>query len=161
VADLCEHGNEHSGSIRKDIFWQAEWQSAFEIIFCTIELDDRGSRVRFPAGAGKFLFTTTFRTALGPTQPPIQGVAGALSLGVQRSGREAGHSPPSSAGYILLTRTRTYYMTDPSSRQGGCPITNETATVLSTAKICSWVPEGLSAKMEKLTDNQFQSNWLW
>jgi hypothetical protein len=41
------------------------------------------------------------------------------------------------------------------------PQQTKTATVLSTAKIWSWVPEELSAKMEKLTDNQFQSNWLW
>jgi hypothetical protein len=37
------------------------------------------------------------RAALGPTQPPIRWVTGALSLGVKRSGREADHSPPSSA----------------------------------------------------------------
>jgi hypothetical protein len=60
-------------------------------------LDDRGSRVRFPAGAGNFLFTTAFRTALGPNQPPIQWVPGALSLGIKWPGREADHSPPSSA----------------------------------------------------------------
>jgi hypothetical protein len=59
-------------------------------------LDDRGSRVRFPGGLGIFLFTTASRTALGPTQPPIQWVPGALSLGVKRPGREADHSPPSS-----------------------------------------------------------------
>jgi hypothetical protein len=35
--------------------------------------------------------------ALGPTQPPIQWVLEALSLGVKRPGREADHSPPSSA----------------------------------------------------------------
>jgi hypothetical protein len=35
------------------------------------------------------------RPALGPTQPPIQWVPGALSLGVKRSGREVGHSPQS------------------------------------------------------------------
>jgi hypothetical protein len=46
---------------------------------------------------GIFLFTTAPRTALGPTQPPIQWVPGALSLGVKRSGREADHSHPSSA----------------------------------------------------------------
>jgi hypothetical protein len=46
---------------------------------------------------GIFLFTTASRTALGPTQPPIQWVPGALSLGVNRSGREADHSSPSSA----------------------------------------------------------------
>jgi hypothetical protein len=60
-------------------------------------LDDRGSRVRFPGGLGIFLFTTASRTALGPTQPPIQWVPGFLSLGVKRPGREADHSPPSSA----------------------------------------------------------------
>jgi hypothetical protein len=43
-----------------------------------------------------FLFTTASRTALGPTQPPIQRVPGALSLGVKRPGREADNSPPSS-----------------------------------------------------------------
>jgi hypothetical protein len=31
-----------------------------------------------------------------PTQPPIQWVPEALSLGVKRPGHEAGHSPPSS-----------------------------------------------------------------
>jgi hypothetical protein len=36
---------------------------------------------------GIFLFTTASRTALGPTQPPIQWVPGALSLGVKRPGR--------------------------------------------------------------------------
>jgi hypothetical protein len=35
--------------------------------------------------------------ALGPTQPPIQWVPGALSLGVKQLGHEAEHSPPSSA----------------------------------------------------------------
>jgi hypothetical protein len=37
-------------------------------------------------------------TALGHTQPPIQWVPGALSPGVKRPGREADHSPPTSAG---------------------------------------------------------------
>jgi len=46
---------------------------------------------------GIFLFTTASRTALGPTQPPKQRVLGALSVGVKRPGREADHSPPSSA----------------------------------------------------------------
>jgi hypothetical protein len=46
-------------------------------------LDDRGSRVRFPAGLGIFLFTAASRTALGPSQPPIEWVPGALSLGVK------------------------------------------------------------------------------
>jgi hypothetical protein len=44
---------------------------------------------------GIFLFTTM--SALGHTQPPIQWVPGALSMGVKRSEPEADHSPPSSA----------------------------------------------------------------
>jgi hypothetical protein len=46
---------------------------------------------------GIFLFITTSRMALGPTQPPIQQVTGGLSLGVKQPGSEADHSPPSSA----------------------------------------------------------------
>jgi hypothetical protein len=49
-------------------------------------------------GLGIFLFTIASRTALGPTQHPIQWVPDALSLGVKRPGREADHSPPYSAG---------------------------------------------------------------
>jgi hypothetical protein len=48
-------------------------------------------------GLGIFLLTTASRTALGPTQPPIQWVQGALSLGAKRPGRKADHSPPSGA----------------------------------------------------------------
>jgi hypothetical protein len=60
-------------------------------------MDDQGSRVRFPEGAGNVLFTTVYRTVLGPTQPPIQWVRGALSLGVKWTEHAADHSPPSSA----------------------------------------------------------------
>jgi hypothetical protein len=49
-------------------------------------------------------------------------------------------------------RTVTCYKSDLSSRQGGRPTTNKTATVLTTAKIWSWVPEGLNAKTVWLTD---------
>jgi hypothetical protein len=51
----------------------------------------------FRRGLGNFLLTTAYRTALGPTQPPIQRVSAALSFGVKRPGREADHSPPSTA----------------------------------------------------------------
>jgi hypothetical protein len=37
------------------------------------------------------------KPALGPTQPPIQWVHGALSLGVKQPGHELSHSPPSSS----------------------------------------------------------------
>jgi hypothetical protein len=48
-------------------------------------------------GLGTFLFTTVFRLALGPTEPPLQWLQGALSLGIKRPGREADYSPPFSA----------------------------------------------------------------
>jgi len=42
-------------------------------------------------------FTTASRTVLGPNQPPIRWIPGALSLRVKLPGREADHSPPSRA----------------------------------------------------------------
>jgi hypothetical protein len=50
----------------------------------------------FWQGLGVFLFTTISKMALGSTQPPIQWVQGALSLGVKQARCEADHSPPSS-----------------------------------------------------------------
>jgi hypothetical protein len=48
-------------------------------------------------GRDFFLFATAFKPTLGPTQPPIQWVPVALTQSVKRPGREADHSPPSSA----------------------------------------------------------------
>jgi hypothetical protein len=60
-------------------------------------LDDLGSRVLFPAGARNFSLHHRVQNGSGaPPQPPIQGVLGALALGVKRQEREADHSPPSS-----------------------------------------------------------------
>jgi hypothetical protein len=42
-------------------------------------------------------FSTASRPTLGLTQPPIQWVPAALSLGVKQQGRDADHSPSSSA----------------------------------------------------------------
>jgi hypothetical protein len=48
-------------------------------------------------GQGFFLFIIACGLALGPTQPPVQWVLGALSWGVKQPGHEADHSPLSSA----------------------------------------------------------------
>jgi hypothetical protein len=57
-------------------------------------LDSRGS---IPGRVKNFLFSIAVSPALGPTQPPIQWVPGAVSLGVKLQGREADNSPPFSA----------------------------------------------------------------
>jgi len=48
---------------------------------------------------GFFLFTTTSRPAIGPTQPPIQWIPGTLTpeVGVKQQGYEADHILPTSA----------------------------------------------------------------
>jgi hypothetical protein len=61
-------------------------------------LDDWGSRVRFPAGAGNFSLNHRVQTGSG-THPAsyLMGTGGVLYLGVKRPEREADHSPPSGA----------------------------------------------------------------
>jgi hypothetical protein len=57
-------------------------------------LDDRMIGVRFLAGGqGIFLFDTMSRADMRLTQPPIQWVLAALSLGVKRQVRDPDHSP--------------------------------------------------------------------
>jgi hypothetical protein len=46
---------------------------------------------------GIFLFDTVSRQGLGPTQPPIQWLPGALFLGVKWPEFETDHLPPPSA----------------------------------------------------------------
>jgi hypothetical protein len=70
-------------------------------------LDDRGIGVQVPVGSRIF---STSRLVLGSTQPPIQWVLGALSPGVKRPGREADHSPPTSAE---VKKMWTYTSTPP------------------------------------------------
>jgi hypothetical protein len=60
-------------------------------------LDDRGSRVRFPAGAVEFFSSPPPPERLwGPLSLLSNGYKGSFS-GVKRPGREADHSPLSSA----------------------------------------------------------------
>jgi hypothetical protein len=63
-----------------------------------------------PSRVKNFLFSTLSRPALGPTQPPIQRVPGALSLGIKQQGREGDCSPPASDE---LKKIRIYISTSP------------------------------------------------
>jgi hypothetical protein len=65
---------------------------------------------RWGRGLGIFLFTTVSTTALVPTQPPIQWVPGAVSLGIKRPGREADHSVPPNAD--VKERLELYLISD-------------------------------------------------
>jgi hypothetical protein len=51
----------------------------------------------FWQGQEVFLYSTAPGPTLGPTQPPIQCIQGALSPEVKQAGYEADHSPASSA----------------------------------------------------------------
>jgi hypothetical protein len=63
-------------------------------------------------GMGFFLFTIAYRTALGPIQPSIKWVRGAISLRVKQPGREADHSHPSRAEVKVLVEL---YLHSPST----------------------------------------------
>jgi hypothetical protein len=108
-------------------------------------LDDRGSRVRFPAGLGIFLFTTASRTALGPTQPPIQWIPGALSLGVKWPGGEADHSPPSSAE---VTQWMELYLHSPNTPTWRCARLKHRDNFTFTLSIVTWLAEVDLRKLE-------------
>jgi hypothetical protein len=76
-----------------------EVSCGFPIVSIALDygLDDRGSKVRFPAGAGNFSFHHRVQNGSGahPASYPM-GTRGS-SLVIKRPGREADHSPPSSA----------------------------------------------------------------
>jgi hypothetical protein len=71
---------------------RSSWDSSVGI--ATVEEFGFDSR----QGQESFFLSTASRLAPGATQPPLHWVPGALSPGVKRQGREADHSPPSSAG---------------------------------------------------------------
>jgi hypothetical protein len=77
--------------------------------------DDRKIRLCFPEIFPVLLLSLTSRQALGLTQPPTPWVSGAISPGVERPGREAHLSSPSSAefknsGAITSLRMRLHDM---------------------------------------------------
>jgi hypothetical protein len=77
---------------------------------------DRSSN---PSRVKNFLFSTSSRSALGSTQPPIHWVLWALSPGVKRPGREADHSPPTSAE---VNKMWLYTFTPPYAFMAWCLI---------------------------------------
>jgi hypothetical protein len=73
--------------------------------------DDRGVGSSNPGRVKNIHYYIPSRPALDSTQPPIQGVEGALSPWVKRPGREAGHLPPTSAEFketSMYTSTQPY-----------------------------------------------------
>jgi hypothetical protein len=71
-------------------------------------LDDRRAGVPVPGGSKYFHFSISSRPALGSTQPPIKWVRGGPFQGVKRQGREADHSPPTSAVVKKLPHTPSW-----------------------------------------------------
>jgi hypothetical protein len=65
-------------------------------IFFACKSGRQRGRSSSPGRVKNFLFSTSFRSALGPTQLPIQWIPEAFSSGKKRQGREADHSPPTS-----------------------------------------------------------------
>jgi hypothetical protein len=63
-------------------------------------LDDRAIEVRSRAGAKNFPVTSVSEPALRPAQSPVQWVPGPFPGGKARPGRDADHSPPSSAEVV-------------------------------------------------------------
>jgi hypothetical protein len=77
------------------------------------------SRGSSPGRVKNFLFSTLSRPALEPTQPPIQWVTWAFSLGIKQQGREADHSSPTSAEFKKMC---VYTSTPPYALMAYCLI---------------------------------------
>jgi hypothetical protein len=73
------------------------WIGPITVLNKTYGLDDRGSRVRFPAGAGNFSLRHRVQNGSGahPASYPMD-TRGSFPVG-KAAGREADHSPPSRA----------------------------------------------------------------
>jgi hypothetical protein len=67
--------------------------------------------VRFPPGTGN---SSLHHCIQNGTQPPMQCVPGALSLGVKRPGCEADHSPPSSGEVKIYVELYLRFPNTPS-----------------------------------------------
>jgi hypothetical protein len=85
---------------------------------------------------GIFLFTTDPRPVLGPTQPPIQWVSGALSLGVKRPGRKADYSAASSSE---VKNAWSYTSTPQYTIMAWCSVKKSTGTTLPLLRRIKYV----------------------
>jgi hypothetical protein len=114
-----------SSSVYPDIwkyshFWCSSFVTKRAVIAQSVQRLATGLMIGVPGfdsrqGLGICPFITASRTALGPTQPPIQWVPEALSLGLKRSGREADESPSSGAE----VRNEWIYTSNPPIRIHG------------------------------------------
>jgi hypothetical protein len=93
TVEVKEWRNLHNEELNSLYFSQNE-PAQLGGIALSYGLDDLGFETR--QWLGIFSFIPKPRPALGPTQPPIQWIPAALSLGVKRPRREAHHSPPPS-----------------------------------------------------------------
>jgi hypothetical protein len=100
----CQHRLPVSSSVHGESYFgyksreHCTLKSHCQNIGLLLLLWSRDSVVGLRAGRVKnFLSSKSSRSALRSTQPPIQWVPGDLSSGVERQGREADHSPPTSA----------------------------------------------------------------
>jgi hypothetical protein len=109
---------EHPGRVTLDRTWEWGYTIYLTNSCITSSLDSdwlragqRRSRSSSPGRVKNFLYSASSRPALGPTQPPIKWVPRAPSPGVKRQGREADHSPPTSAEVkemLISTSTPPY-----------------------------------------------------
>jgi hypothetical protein len=99
------------------------------------------SGVRVPIGARNF---SHHRVQMGPTQPPIQWVPGALSLGLKRPGREVNHAPPSSAevknpwSYVIYSHNTPSWRGAQLKHRDNFTLYRSNTTIISRRNIIQW-----------------------
>jgi hypothetical protein len=115
--------------------------------------------VRLPAEKRKLSLVRSVQTFLGPIQPPIQWLLGALFPGVEWPQRDADHSSPPSVGvnngvatvpppYVLIKHREKFYFFIPAKDKHLWPYTR-TTIVASSFFVHSPEPSGCYGKLYK------------